>query len=229
MKLGISVGYSGADLRLPIERVLKAEALGYDSVWTAEAYGSDAITPLAYIAALTKRIRLGTGIMQLARAHAGDVRDAGGDGGRAGGRQPDDRRARRFGAADRGGLVWAAVGPPVLPVARLRHDHAEDVRAEGTGGARGQGDFAAVHGTGSDGHREAAEEHPSHEPEHPDLAGQRHGDQRAAGGGGVRRHLAAGVRSRRVRRSTGRGSRRASSVPGAESRGKTSRSRRCAR
>ncbi len=66
MKLGISVGYSGADLRLPIERVLKAEALGYDSVWTAEAYGSDAITPLAYIAALTKRIRLGTGIMQLA-------------------------------------------------------------------------------------------------------------------------------------------------------------------
>ena len=66
MKLGISVGYSGADMRLPIEKVLRAEELGYDSVWTAEAYGSDAITPLAYIAALTKRIRLGTGIMQLA-------------------------------------------------------------------------------------------------------------------------------------------------------------------
>ncbi len=66
MKLGISVGYSGADMRLPIEKVLEAEALGYDSVWTAEAYGSDAISPLAYIAALTKRIRLGTGIMQLA-------------------------------------------------------------------------------------------------------------------------------------------------------------------
>lgn len=65
MKLGISVGYSGADMRLPIEKVLRAEELGYDSVWTAEAYGSDAITPLAYIAALTKRIRLGTGIMQL--------------------------------------------------------------------------------------------------------------------------------------------------------------------
>ena len=66
MKLGISIGYSGADMRLPIERVLLAERLGYDSVWTAEAYGSDAITPLAYIAALTKRIRLGTGIIQLA-------------------------------------------------------------------------------------------------------------------------------------------------------------------
>lgn len=66
MKLGIGVGHSGADLRLPIEKVLRAEELGYDSVWTAEAYGSDAVTPLAYIAALTKRIRLGTGIMQLA-------------------------------------------------------------------------------------------------------------------------------------------------------------------
>ena len=66
MKLGISIGYSGADLRLPIETVLHAEDLGYDSVWTAEAYGSDAVSPLAYIAALTKRIRLGTGIMQLA-------------------------------------------------------------------------------------------------------------------------------------------------------------------
>ena len=66
MKLGIGVGYSGADMRLPIEKVLRAEELGYDSVWTAEAYGSDPITPLAYIAALTKRIRLGTGIMQLA-------------------------------------------------------------------------------------------------------------------------------------------------------------------
>jgi F420-dependent oxidoreductase-like protein len=66
MKLGISIGYSGADLQLPIERILLAERLGYDSIWTAEAYGSDAITPLAYLAALTKRIRLGTGIMQLA-------------------------------------------------------------------------------------------------------------------------------------------------------------------
>ena len=66
MKLGMSIGYSGATLRIPIERIQMAERLGYDSVWTAEAYGSDAITPLAYIAALTKRIRLGTGIIQLA-------------------------------------------------------------------------------------------------------------------------------------------------------------------
>jgi F420-dependent oxidoreductase-like protein len=66
MKLGLSIGYSGARLQLPIQRIKLAEELGYDSVWTAEAYGSDAITVLAWIAAFTTRIRLGTGIMQLA-------------------------------------------------------------------------------------------------------------------------------------------------------------------
>ncbi|HIG39277.1 MAG: LLM class F420-dependent oxidoreductase [bacterium] len=66
MKLGLSLGYSGAELKIPLERVQLAERLGYDSVWTAEAYGSDAITPLAYIAAHTDRIRLGTGVIQLA-------------------------------------------------------------------------------------------------------------------------------------------------------------------
>ena len=66
MKLGISIGYSGAQMRLPVEKVQRAERLGYDSVWTAEAYGSDAVTPLAYLAAVTSRIRLGTAVMQLA-------------------------------------------------------------------------------------------------------------------------------------------------------------------
>ena len=66
MKLGLGIGYSGSKLRVPIDRIKLAEHLGYDSVWTAEAYGSDAITPLAWIAAQTERIRLGTGIMQLA-------------------------------------------------------------------------------------------------------------------------------------------------------------------
>lgn len=66
MKLGLSIGYSGAHLDVPVKLVQRAEELGYDSVWTAEAYGSDAVTPLAYLAAATKRIKLGTGIMQLA-------------------------------------------------------------------------------------------------------------------------------------------------------------------
>jgi F420-dependent oxidoreductase-like protein len=66
MKLGLSIGYSKAHLDIPVKLAQRAEELGYDSVWSAEAYGSDAVTPLAYLAALTKRIRLGTGIMQLA-------------------------------------------------------------------------------------------------------------------------------------------------------------------
>jgi F420-dependent oxidoreductase-like protein len=66
MKLGIGIGYSGARLEVPVDLVLLAERVGFDSVWTAEAYGSDAVTPLAYLAAKTERIRLGTGVMQLA-------------------------------------------------------------------------------------------------------------------------------------------------------------------
>jgi F420-dependent oxidoreductase-like protein len=66
MKLGLMIGYSGAEMHVPVELVQRAEALGFDSVWTAEAYGSDATTPLAYLAAVTDRIRLGTSIMQLA-------------------------------------------------------------------------------------------------------------------------------------------------------------------
>src|ERR1700754_2677230 len=66
MKLGLDLGYSGAQYALPIERILLAEQLGFDTVWTAESYGSDAFTPLAFIAARTARIRLGTGIAQVA-------------------------------------------------------------------------------------------------------------------------------------------------------------------
>ena len=66
MKLGLAVEYAGRTASVDIERIKRCEALGYDSVWTAEAYGSDAITPLAYIAAHTKKIRLGTGVIQIA-------------------------------------------------------------------------------------------------------------------------------------------------------------------
>ena len=66
MKLGLSIGYSGAALEIPVELVQRAEALGYDSVWTAEAYGTDAVTPLAFLAGKTSHIKLGTAIMQLA-------------------------------------------------------------------------------------------------------------------------------------------------------------------
>ncbi len=65
MKLGLILGYSGAQLHMPMDMVLEAERLGFDSVWTAEAWGSDAVSPLAWIGARTERIRLGTAIMQL--------------------------------------------------------------------------------------------------------------------------------------------------------------------
>src|ERR1044072_3375667 len=50
------------------ETVLAAEDCGFDSVWTAEAYGSDAFTPLTWYAARTSRIKLGTGLVQLSAA-----------------------------------------------------------------------------------------------------------------------------------------------------------------
>ena len=65
MKLATGIGYSGAQMRIDMDFVLEVERLGYDSIWTAEAYGSDAVTPLAYIAALTTKIKLGTSIMQI--------------------------------------------------------------------------------------------------------------------------------------------------------------------
>jgi F420-dependent oxidoreductase-like protein len=66
MKLGLSLGYWGTrPLDRFIELAQRAEALGFDIVCTSEAYGSDAFTPLAAIAARTERIRLGTAIMQI--------------------------------------------------------------------------------------------------------------------------------------------------------------------
>jgi F420-dependent oxidoreductase-like protein len=65
MRLGLSAGYSGSKVSLDMKLIEEADRLGFHSVWTAEAYGSDAITPLAWIGALTKQIKLGTGIMQM--------------------------------------------------------------------------------------------------------------------------------------------------------------------
>lgn len=65
MKLGFVAGYSPAQVELPMAQILEAERLGYDSVWTSEAYGSDAVSPAAWILALTSRISVGTAIMQM--------------------------------------------------------------------------------------------------------------------------------------------------------------------
>ena len=65
MKLGVLLGYSGGSMDLGLEFVKEAEAMGYDSAWTAEAYGSDAVTPAAWVLANTTKIKVGTAIMQL--------------------------------------------------------------------------------------------------------------------------------------------------------------------
>lgn len=65
MKLGMMLGYSGKRLELPMDLILQAESLGFDSVWTAEAYGSDAVSPAAWILSKTEKIRVGTCIMQM--------------------------------------------------------------------------------------------------------------------------------------------------------------------
>jgi F420-dependent oxidoreductase-like protein len=65
MKLGLALGPWDGLSPLPIETIQRAEALGYDAVWTAETYGADAMTPLAFIAAHTRRIKLGTSIAVL--------------------------------------------------------------------------------------------------------------------------------------------------------------------
>jgi alkanesulfonate monooxygenase SsuD/methylene tetrahydromethanopterin reductase-like flavin-dependent oxidoreductase (luciferase family) len=66
MKIGLQMGYWGAGPPPnAAELVREADRLGYDSVWTAESYGSDALTPLAWWGSQTERVRLGTSLCQL--------------------------------------------------------------------------------------------------------------------------------------------------------------------
>jgi len=65
MKLGILLRYAGEAGGPQMEPILEAERLGYASVWSSEAYGSDAVTPIAWVLARTTRIKGGTGIMQM--------------------------------------------------------------------------------------------------------------------------------------------------------------------
>lgn len=65
MRLGLNAGYSGSTIDMPLELIQEADRLGYYAIWTAEAYGSDAVTPLAWIGARTERIHLGTAILQM--------------------------------------------------------------------------------------------------------------------------------------------------------------------
>ena len=65
MRFGLTAGQFGSRAQLNMELIQEADRLGFHSVWTAEAYGNDAVTMAAWIAARTERIHVGTGIMQM--------------------------------------------------------------------------------------------------------------------------------------------------------------------
>ena len=65
MKLGFLLGYSGKQIHIPMDMIKQAESMGFDSVWTAEAYGNDAVTAAAWILSQTDKIKVGTAIMQM--------------------------------------------------------------------------------------------------------------------------------------------------------------------
>lgn len=65
MRLGLNLGYWGAEAVDAVGLAQEADRLGYYSLWTAEAYGSDAVSPLVWLAAKTERIHVGTAIMQM--------------------------------------------------------------------------------------------------------------------------------------------------------------------
>src|SRR5581483_4271 len=64
MRIAIGLGLANEDWAQTVSYVTEAERLGVDCVWSAEAWGHDAATPLAYLAAKTSTIKLGTGIIQ---------------------------------------------------------------------------------------------------------------------------------------------------------------------
>ena len=170
MKLGLSIGYSRAHLDIPVKLVQRAEELGYDSVWTAEAYGSDAVTPLAYLAALTKRIKLGTGIMQLAaRTPANAAMSAATVDAMAGG----GRFIAGLGVSGPQ-IVEGWYGEPWgKPYYRMKDYVAimrKIFRREGPVTHDGKENSLPYTGPGALGDRQAAEVDPAHEPRHPDLS-----------------------------------------------------------
>ena len=185
MKLAIGIGYSGGRVELPIDMVQRAEQLGYDSVWSAEAYGSDAVTPLAYLAAKTSRIKLGTGILQIpARTPAMCAMTMSTLDALSGGRV-------LVGLGMSGPQViegWHGMsyGRPAARIRRVRRNPAQDMGPSGAGRVRRQSLSPPVSGRRRQRHRQAAQVHPALAP-HPRLSGDHEAAQHSDHGGTGRR------------------------------------------
>ena len=65
MEVSVNVGYFGPHISSEKNLIKELDKIGISCIWTAEAYGYDAVTPLSYFAALTDNIQLGSGIMQI--------------------------------------------------------------------------------------------------------------------------------------------------------------------
>src|SRR5215467_1774263 len=126
MKLALNHGLSGAaSLSGDLDRLLEAERLGYDSVWTSESYGSDAVTTATWMAARTQRIHVGTAIMQMAgRTPAATAMTAMPTWMRCVRAVP--ARARRVRPAGGRGLARPALRQAATQDARVRRDRARD-------------------------------------------------------------------------------------------------------
>ena len=115
MRLGMLLQYSGAPNSLAMDEVLEAERLGYDSVWSGEAYGTDAVTPTAWILARTTQDQGRHRHHADAGAHAGLHGDDGDDPAGAveqplppAASAPPGRRSSRAGTACRSASRWRA-------------------------------------------------------------------------------------------------------------------------
>ena len=199
MKLALRLNlYRAADLAVPVDLVRAAEDLGYHSVWTAEAYGADALSPLAYLAALTRgsssaprSCRSRRGRPATLAMHAHDDR-------RAGRRRPGDHRHRRVGPADRRGLVRPAVGQARTRACATTSTIMRKVLdREGPVSHDGPEISLPYRGPGLDRAGQAADVDPAPDPEHPDLAGRGRPEEHRAVRRDRRRLAADGPRSRR--------------------------------
>ena len=182
MKLGLVLGYWGAWPPAKIgELAQEAEKLGFDSVWSAESWGSDAFSPLVWIAAHTSTIKLGTGVVQIsartptatamARAHARPPVE-----------RPAHPRPRRVGPAGRRGLVRPAVRQAAGAHARVRRDRpARAARARVRSSSTGEFYPHPYHGAGQRRAGQAAQvDHAPAARRHPDLPRRRRTEERRA-------------------------------------------------
>ena len=188
MKLGLQLGYWGAQ---PPDEPRGARRRGrgsrFDAVFTAEAWGSDAYTPLAWWGSSTHRLRLGTSVIQLSARTPTATRD-----GRADARPPQRRsahpRARRVRPAGGRGLVRPAVPQAAGPHPRVHRHHEAGLGAGEAGHQRRPALSAAADGRGDHRAGQGAQAH--HAPvasRHPDHAGGRGAEERGAGRRDLRR------------------------------------------